>query len=319
MSNDKILVSVYCLCYNHEKYIRKCLDGFIMQKTNFDFEVIIHDDASTDNSAKIIREYEDKYPDIIKPIYQKENQYSQGIKIRDKYMLPKCKGKYIAICEGDDFWTDENKLQTQVDYMEIHEKCSICGHAYKEVNENGDFLKNIFRKSDQDENINYEDIIFWRTGVSTASLVYRKDLFLERPQFFKETDVGDYPLMLYMASKGDFHYINKSMANYRVSSSGSWTETVLKNPEKKFKHAKIMVKFLKELDIYTEREYHDEIIEKIGIYEFPELFFNRQWWKYFLNIKFKKMSLKSKSAHIFRAILPKLYDKLKKQENNNAQ
>jgi glycosyltransferase involved in cell wall biosynthesis len=104
---DEIMVSVSCCAYNHEKYIRKCLDGFVRQKTNFKFEVIVHDDASTDNTAEIIREYEKLYPNIIKPIYQKENQYSQGISIKKQYMLPKLQGKYIATCEGDDWWIDD--------------------------------------------------------------------------------------------------------------------------------------------------------------------------------------------------------------------
>ena len=108
---ENIMVSVICLCYNHENYVKDALEGFVKQKTTFPFEVLIHDDASTDKSAEIIREYEAKYPDIIKPTYQTENQYSQGVKILRTYLLPKVRGKYIAFCEGDDFWTDENKLQ----------------------------------------------------------------------------------------------------------------------------------------------------------------------------------------------------------------
>lgn len=95
MMNDEIMVSVICTAYNHEKYIRQCLDGFVMQKTNFKYEVIVHDDASTDNTAEIIREYEKKYPEIIKPIYQKENQYSKGVSI-GKIIYPLCQGKYLA-------------------------------------------------------------------------------------------------------------------------------------------------------------------------------------------------------------------------------
>ncbi len=126
--DEQIMVSVFCATYNHEKYIRKCLDGFIMQKTNFKFEVLVHDDASTDKTADIIREYEEKYPDIIKPIYQTENQYSKGVQIGVTFQYPRAKGKYIAFCEGDDYWCDENKLQRQFDIMESHPECSICVH-----------------------------------------------------------------------------------------------------------------------------------------------------------------------------------------------
>lgn len=122
---QNILVSVICTAYNHESYIRQCLDGFVMQKTNFSFEVLVHDDASTDRTADIIREYEAKYPDIIKPIYQNENQYSKGIAIYSKFIYPNVNGKYIAICEGDDYWIDPFKLQKQVDFLETNEEYGL--------------------------------------------------------------------------------------------------------------------------------------------------------------------------------------------------
>lgn len=102
-SNGLPLVSICTLVYNHEPYLRECFEGFVMQKTNFAFEVLVHDDASTDNSAAIIREYTAKYPNIFKPIYQTENQYSKGVKVSATYQYPRAKGKYIAICEGDDY------------------------------------------------------------------------------------------------------------------------------------------------------------------------------------------------------------------------
>ena len=109
MSNP--MVSICNLVYNHEKWLRRCLDGFVMQKTSFKFEVLSHDDASTDSSATIIREYEERYPDIFCPIYQTENQYSKGQGIFIPILLPKARGKYIALCEGDDYWCDPLKLQ----------------------------------------------------------------------------------------------------------------------------------------------------------------------------------------------------------------
>ena len=116
--DKEILVTVICLTYNHEKYIRECIDGFVMQKTNFAYEVIIHDDASTDNTAEIIKEYQQKYPDIIIPILQTENQYSKKVPIGKTFIYPRAKGKYIALCEGDDYWIDPYKLQKQVDFLE---------------------------------------------------------------------------------------------------------------------------------------------------------------------------------------------------------
>lgn len=126
--NDKILVSIYCMAYNHEKYIRQTLEGFVNQKTNFKFEVIIHDDASKDHTAEIIKEYERRYPNIIYPIFQKENQYSQKKPIISTFICPKIRGKYIAVCEGDDYWCDMNKLQKQVDFLENNPQYVACVH-----------------------------------------------------------------------------------------------------------------------------------------------------------------------------------------------
>ncbi len=129
----QILVAIKCLTYNHEPFIRQCLDGFIMQQTNFRFVAIVHDDASTDGTADIIREYAEKYPEIIKPIYEVENQYSKKDgsirRIMDE-SVEHTGCKYIAICEGDDCWIDSLKLQKQVDLLEKYNDYSMCCTGY---------------------------------------------------------------------------------------------------------------------------------------------------------------------------------------------
>jgi glycosyltransferase involved in cell wall biosynthesis len=122
--DEKPLVSIQCLVYNHEPFLRQCLDGFVMQKANFKFEAIVHDDCSTDGSVDIICEYAEKYPDIIKPIYESENQYSQGT-LRE-VIAPYLRGQYIALCEGDDFWIDPFKLQKQVNFLEKNIEFGMC-------------------------------------------------------------------------------------------------------------------------------------------------------------------------------------------------
>src|SRR5690554_4131282 len=123
------LVSISCITYNHAPYIRQCLEGFLMQQCDFEYEILIHDDASTDGTSDIIREYQEKYPNIIKPIIQTENQWSQGVRgIMARFNFPRAKGKYIALCEGDDYWTDPLKLQKQVDFLEENENYSFCFH-----------------------------------------------------------------------------------------------------------------------------------------------------------------------------------------------
>lgn len=134
------LVSVCVITYNHGKYIRQCLDGILMQKVNFPYEILIHDDASPDDTADIIREYWEKYPTVIKPILQTENQYSKGVDVC-RFNFDRAKAKYIAQCEGDDYWTDDGKLQMQVDFLEEHGEYVACVHRVKVIDGEGNDIR----------------------------------------------------------------------------------------------------------------------------------------------------------------------------------
>jgi glycosyltransferase involved in cell wall biosynthesis len=134
------VVSVCCLTFNHEPFIRRCLDGFLMQETTFPVEVLIHDDASTDGTAAIVREYEARYPGILRPIYQSENQRSRGVRPNIRFNYPRARGRYIALCEGDDYWTDPLQLQTQIEFLEAHPEYVVCYHRVTEVDEQGNDL-----------------------------------------------------------------------------------------------------------------------------------------------------------------------------------
>ena len=135
-----IMVSVVCCTYNHAQYIRQALDGFLRQQTAFRIEVLVHDDASDDGTADIIREYAEKHPDLILPVLETQNQWSKGVRFFASHYHD-LRGKYIAFCEGDDYWTDPKKLQKQVDYMEQHQSCSLCVHETAEITEDGHPLK----------------------------------------------------------------------------------------------------------------------------------------------------------------------------------
>ena len=134
MSNE-VVVSAYCLAYNHEKYIKSASEGFVSQKTDFKYEVFVHDDASTDKTADIINQYAKRYPNIIKPILQKENQYSKGVDISQEIIFPRMKGKYVAICEGDDYWCDNNKLQKQVNSLQVTSRGSMTSRSSNSLSE----------------------------------------------------------------------------------------------------------------------------------------------------------------------------------------
>ena len=206
------LVMVRCLCYNHSKYLREALDGIVKQKTNFPFVAIVHDDCSTDDSQSIIREYENNYPNIIRGIYQKENQYKKGVKITKEIIEPLMKAKYTAVCECDDYWTDESKLQTQVDYMETHSECSMCYHCYDTVTSDKKLITHYGLQGSGNHVIPVEDVIINENPIQLATVVYRQKLRNQMPEYFYNAMVGDYPLYVYMATKGEIYYIDKVMS-----------------------------------------------------------------------------------------------------------
>lgn len=218
---QKPLVAIRCITYNHEPYIRDALEGFVMQKTNFPFVAIVHDDASTDGTAAIIREYAAKYPDIIKPIYETENQYSKHDgslrRIMNDAVLA-TGAKYIAYCEGDDYWTDPLKLQKQVDFLESHPDYSMCFHnciVHWEGNEYPDELI-----SDKLERREYSGVELWHKYISqTASLLHRRDVYFA--DSYKKTIAtnkirgGDWAVILGCTSSGKIFCMPESMSVYR--------------------------------------------------------------------------------------------------------
>lgn len=218
-----ILVSVYCFTYNHEKYIRSALEGFVNQKTNFDYEVFVHDDASTDMTASIVLEFAERYPHIIKPIIQKENQYSKGVNIEDKYISPLMSGKYIALCEGDDYWCDENKLQKQVDFLEKHTDYVACAHNSFIYNvKTGE--KKLFSGRKYSGSIKMKEIIEWKRVFHTSSVMYRKSLREKKPIYMRcINNVGDFNNALWFRMNGKVYYIASPMSVYRHMVEGSWT------------------------------------------------------------------------------------------------
>lgn len=223
MKQQEVLVSIRCLVYNHEPYLRQCLDGFVMQKTNFAFEAIVHDDASTDKSADIIREYAAKYPDIIKPIYETENQYSKRDgsirRIMNDAINPTA--KYIAICEGDDYWTDPLKLQKQFDFMEANPDYSLCFHPAYVKFENGLQERTLYRKW-KETDYNGLDIIRQWT-IPTASVFFRAKFYNKKYLEIandRRFIYGDIVLFEYMSTKGRIKCINGIMSVYRRNAGG---------------------------------------------------------------------------------------------------
>lgn len=215
MNNENILVTVKCTVYNHEPYLRQCLDGFVMQKTNFNFEVLVHDDASTDGSKAIIEEYAECYPKIIKPMYETENQYQKGGFYRIIFLMNDLvRGKYIAICEGDDFWTDPYKLQKQVDYMEKHAECGL---VYTRINQLKQETGNI--SLGWSRQATFEEIITHDNPISTPTVLIRRyiyDMFYSQVKVNMSWKMADYPLWLYIAHQSEIKCLDDVTTTYRL-------------------------------------------------------------------------------------------------------
>lgn len=217
--DDNIIVSVSCITYNHAKYIRQCLDGILMQKADFQYEILIHDDASTDGTDDIIREYAQKYPTIIKPIFEKENQYSKGVPISATFNYPRAEGKYIALCEGDDYWTDPYKLQKQVDFMESHPDYGLCHTMFQ-----SEPIRRITTQIPQNEQDNYlVDLVQGRYRIGTLTVLYRKDTYNLLPFLWRNRKflMGDYPQWIEFASISKIKYIPDCTGVYRVTSNSA--------------------------------------------------------------------------------------------------
>lgn len=224
MNTDVLpIVSVACITYNHEPYIRQCLDGFVMQKTNFPFEIVIHDDASTDNTKVIIQEYCQKYPHLFRPIFQDINRFKEGKGILARFVFPECRGKYIALCEGDDYWTDPLKLQKQVDFLEDNKEYSMCfTNAFQQFGDRYD-VKQPFADITNKEYSGRE--LFRNWLVPTASVMLRREVILSK--LYKDASAnsnfvfGDILIILTSASLGKVKALSCFTSVYRRLPNGT--------------------------------------------------------------------------------------------------
>lgn len=216
MEQRQPLVSICCTAYNHEAYIRQCLDGLLMQQCDFDFEVLVHDDASTDATAAIIREYEARYPERIRARYQSENQYSKGAQISQEFQYPQARGKYLAICEGDDYWTDPLKLQRQVDFLESHPDYGMCYTQCLYYDQVRGQLSDTVRggRAETAEELVRMNTIPTLTVVARTELV-RRFVAEIRPET-RGWLMGDYPMWLYLAAESKIRFMPVTTGVYRV-------------------------------------------------------------------------------------------------------
>jgi glycosyltransferase involved in cell wall biosynthesis len=220
----KPLVSISCVTYNQELYIKDAIDSFLKQKTNFKVEILIYDDASTDSTPHIIDKYNSIYPDLIVPYYQKENLRSKGIKPRYKIQVQQAKGKYIALCDGDDYWTDPLKLQKQVDFLESHPGYVLCCGGYETLNEEtGERsieIETRFMKEPEGFSFDLTEMsLDWFT--KTLASIFRADIIKKDPDILTSYRYcRDVHLFYHLMKEGKGFYFNEVFGVYRIHRGG---------------------------------------------------------------------------------------------------
>lgn len=265
-NKNSVKVSIICITYNQEKYLRRALDSMLSQVTNFSYEILLHDDVSTDGTVDILHEYEEKYPNIIRVIYESENQYSKGVDFVANMVKNVARGKYIALCEGDDFWIDDHKLQIQYEALESHLECDMCACWGSTVTEDGTEEVSDIQPKNHDCILPVEDVI--KGGgqyLVTAGLFYRRSMYDVMLPFEKVIPL-DYAQQIKGALRYGIYYINKKMAVYRRYAGGSWTNNVLKNKERLKVQWSKEIALLKQLDVDTNGKYHAAIEERLKSY-----------------------------------------------------
>jgi glycosyltransferase involved in cell wall biosynthesis len=260
------LVSILCITFNHEKYIAQAIEGFLIQKTNFKFEIIIHDDASTDKNVDIIKSYQVKNPELFKCIFQAENQYSKKDGSLENAIFSAPRGKYIALCEGDDFWTDPYKLQKQVDFLENNEEYGLVHHeADYFFQKSGDSVKNHHQtnKIYPSNGFVFEELLS-NNNIYTPTVMFKASLLKN----FMAIDVntrskflmGDYVLWLEFSQYCKFYYFSESMATYRVLENSA-SKTTSYGKDLSFLNSYFDIKLFF-MNRYTSKSITHDIIEQ---------------------------------------------------------
>jgi glycosyltransferase involved in cell wall biosynthesis len=278
------LVSVCLITYNHELYIRKAIESVLMQKVNFSWEIIIADDCSIDATQSIINEYYSKYPLLIKPILRDKNV---GAGLNFLELIHSAKAKYIAYLEGDDYWTDVNKLQKQFDFMESNSDFSMC---YHKVNWQFMYESSVFNDYPIESNIGDETFLTAKEVLEKGWLIRSCSMFFRKiilPKGFEFLHVGDYPLHILLADRGKIGFINDCMGTYRIHQNGiSETNLLVYDVTRRMKNHKADLKLLNYLNKQTNFQYDDCFKRKIfeEYYSFNHFLFQKNKLIFIMNL-----------------------------------
>ena len=216
-----IKVSVLMITYNHENLIAQAIESVLEQQVSFEYEIVIGEDCSTDNTRAIVQTYQEKYPDRIRALLPAQNL---GMTRNFEATLNHCRGQYIALLEGDDYWTSPQKLQTQVNFLDAHPDCAICFHNASVVYEDGSQETRNFSPPDQKPISDLRDL-FYENFMATPTVMFRNRLCDRLPSWFHYLKMGDWTLHILNAQFGKIGYLNPVMAVYRIHSGGVWSSS----------------------------------------------------------------------------------------------
>ena len=272
---DEIVVTVICLAYNHEAWIRDALEGFVTQEAPFRFEVLVHDDASTDGTADVIRDYARRFPEIIRPVLESENRMSRGVAIGPQLLAPLVRGRYVALCEGDDYWIDPCKLRKQVAALEAHPDVDICAHRVLRVRASDGRPQGSVAPRLRETLIPAQDVILGGGSrfVATSSLLCRTDVYRAWTPM-REVLVSDYVVQLQGAMRGGMYYLPDRMSVYRTGVPGSWNE---RNSGQRSAQREKNRRMLQAFDNYTEGRFHRAVVLRTALYDSDDLVAKKCW------------------------------------------
>ena len=251
-------VTIGCITFNQHEYIEQTLKGFLMQETDFPFEILIHDDASTDGTAEILRAYEARYPQLIRTICQTENQHTLGRGITGSFIFPNVRGDYVALCEGDDYWTDPLKLQKQVGALERNADCNLCVHPVRKKHGIcGDDTGVLGELNGREEVSSVQFLVNWKMhNIPTASVMLRSSMLRrkELAEYFQKNS-GSWLIKFVGAMDGGAVFLPDVMGVYRVGAKGSYTERVGNSYELDLKYMNLFLSALEQLDELTDKRF----------------------------------------------------------------
>jgi glycosyltransferase involved in cell wall biosynthesis len=216
-------VSVSLLAYNHGSFIEQALDSILLQQVNFDYEIVIGEDCSQDDTREIVLSYQTNNPDKIR-IFLSKKPLNDGRSGRLNFVrnLKACRGEYVALLDGDDYWTSPYKLQTQIDLLDSHPEHALCFHCVTTVDEEAEGQIDTFSPPREKDFYTLEDLLVGNI-VATCSTVFRNKLFGDFPNWYYSMPMGDWALHILNAQHGNIGYIGESMAVHRIHSKGLWT------------------------------------------------------------------------------------------------